>query len=769
MKKSTAAILLVIILAVIGGLAYPTYLIVRDTMNTPGEGNSIKLGLDLAGGVSIKYQATGEETPSSEDMADTIYKLQQRVDQYSTEALVYQEGGDRINIEIPGVSDANEILEELGKPGSLYFIKETGNDGNPNYAYNGLTYDLEKTIDELEEDGSIVCSGTDVISAEAGAINENGQKEYVVNLTFNDAGTKAFAEATTEAYNKGETIGIYYDDAFVSVPRVNEPITGGQCQISGQSDYDEAKILASTIRIGGLKVELEELSSSVVGAQLGSRAIQTSFMAAGIGILAIFLFMIVVYWISGVSASLALIAYTEIIICLLNGFSITLTLPGIAGIILSIGMAVDANVIIFARVREEIAEGKTVDASIKQGYSKALSAILDGNITTLIAAAILGIRGTGTVKGFAVTLALGIIVSLFTALLVTRLIMNVIYGIGVKDEKFYGKAKERKPVNITGKKAIFFVISIILVVSGPVFMARNSASIGHILNFSQEFLGGTSSTVDLKENYTVERLEKEVIPVVEKITGDSNVNTSNVAGTTQVVIKTRTLTLGEREKFEDAMESEFGVDTDDIQMETISSTISSEMQRDAILAALIALLCMLGYIWFRFKDLRFGAASVIALLHDALVVVACYALTQISVGGTFIACVLTIIGYSINATIVIFDRIRENSKIMSKSSLEDIVNASVSQTLSRSVFTSLTTFITVFVLYLLGVSSIKDFALPLMVGIICGTYSSVFLAGNLWYVFKKAGAKKAAEPVKADNANKDNNNSKANKSNKKKK
>ena len=758
MKKSTSAILLVILLAIIGGLAYPSYLIVRDTMNTPGQGNSIKLGLDLAGGVSIKYQATGEKAPSTEDMADTIYKLQQRVDGYSTEALVYQEGSDRINIEIPGVSDANQILEELGKPGSLYFISQTGSDGSENYKLNGMTYELTKSIKELEEDGSIVCSGTDVISSEAGSINKNGQREYVVNLTFNDAGTKAFADATTKAYSKGETIGIYYDDAFASVPVVNEPITGGQCQISGQDDYEEAKRLASTIRIGGLKVELEELSSSVVGAQLGSKAIQTSLVAAGIGICVIILFMLIIYWMAGVSASLALIAYTEIIICLLGAFSITLTLPGIAGIILSIGMAVDANVIIFARIREEIAEGKEVGASIKQGYSKALSAIIDGNVTTLIAAAILGIRGTGTVKGFAVTLALGIVISLFTALVVTRLFMNSFFGLGVKDVKFYGKAKERKPIDITGKKFVYFAISIILVISGPVFMARNASSIGHILNFSQEFLGGTSSTVDLGKDYTVEELESGVGAAVAKVNDGNAPLISKVAGTTQVVIKTKTLSLPEREQFNEILEKDYNVSEDDIQMETISSTISSEMQRDAVLASVIALLCMLVYIWFRFKDVRFGAASVIALLHDALVVVACYAITQISVGGTFIACVLTIIGYSINATIVIFDRIRENLKLMGKNSLDEVVNTSITQTLSRSVFTSLTTFITVFFLYILGVSSIKDFALPLMVGIICGTYSSVFLAGSIWFVLrKKIASKAAAEPVKAQNETKPSN------------
>ncbi|MCR5487075.1 MAG: protein translocase subunit SecD [Lachnospiraceae bacterium] len=753
MNKSKSIIVLVIMLAIIGGLGYLSYGIVRDTMNTPGDGQSIKLGLDLQGGVSIKYKATGEETPSSEDMSDTIYKLQQRVDQYSTESQVYQEGSDRINVEIPGVTDATQILRELGKPGSLYFIRQTGSDGTANYELNGLTYELKKTLDELEADGSIVCQGTDVVQAEPATLTDNGQRQYVVDVTFNEVGTEAFATATTEAYNKGETIGIYFDDAFVSVPTVREPITGGQCQISGQSSFDEARILASTIRIGGLKVELEELSSSVVGAQLGSNAIRTSMMAAGIGIGIIVLFMICIYWIPGLASSLALVIYTEIVICLLKAFNITLTLPGIAGIILSIGMAVDANVIIFARIREELGTGKTVSSSIQQGYGKALSAIIDGNVTTLIAAAILGFRGTGTVKGFAITLALGIIISMVTALFVTRIIMSSFYGVGIKDVKFYGKAKERSVMEIIQKKKVFFAISIILVLSGPVFMMVNKSAIGHPLNFSQEFIGGTSATVDFGKNYTIEEIEKEIEPSVREITGDNNVQSSNIAGTTQVMIKTNTLNLDQREQFVNVMDEKFGVAEEEIQFETISSTISSEMQRDAILATLLALVCMLAYIWFRFKDIRFGAASVIALFHDALVVVACYAITRISVGGTFIACVLTIIGYSINATIVIFDRVRENLRLMGKSDLDAVVNTSISQTLSRSVFTSLTTFITVFMLYILGVPSIKDFALPLMAGVVCGTYSSIFLAGSLWYVLRtsaKPAAEKAPEAPKAE-------------------
>ncbi|MBQ9567398.1 MAG: protein translocase subunit SecD [Lachnospiraceae bacterium] len=740
MKKRTAIIVLIIMFAAMVGLGYLDYPVIRDTVNTPGQGESIKLGLDLAGGVSITYQATGDEDPSAQDMADTIYKLQQRVTGYSTEAQVYQEGSKRINIEIPGVSDANKILEELGKPGSLYFIKETGSDGTPNYEYNGLGFQLTKTLDELKADGSIVCDGTNVISAEPATRTDTTTRKYVVNLTFDEAGTAAFGQATTDAFHNGETIGIYYDDAFVSVPRVNEPITGGQCEISGQDSYEEADRLASTIRIGGLTVELEELSSSVVGAQLGSQAIRTSFLAAGIGILIIFIFMVSVYWVPGLASGFALIIYTELVIGLIKAFDITLTLPGIAGIILSIGMAVDANVIIFARIREEIAKDVSVATAMKTGYSKALSAIIDGNVTTLIAAAILGIRGTGTVQGFAVTLALGIVVSVFTALVITRLIMNGIYGAGVSKEKYYGRAKQRKTLDIVKRKWLFVVISSVLVISAPVLMLINSSSIGHPLNFSLEFLGGTSTTVDIGEDMTLDRLESEVKPLVADITKDNAINISNVEGS-KVNIRTRELTLNEREQLTSVLEEKYSLGTEAIEMENISATISNEMQADAIWATIIALICMLIYIWIRFRDVRFGAASVIALLHDALVIVACYALTRISVGGTFIAAILTIIGYSINATIIIFDRIRENLHVMGKASLEDIVNTSVTQTLSRSVFTSLTTFITVLMLYILGVSSIRDFALPLMVGVICGTYSSIFLAGNLWYIFRQIKGK----------------------------
>ena len=691
-----------------------------DSATKTGSASNIKLGLDLAGGVSITYEVVGDDNPSAEDMSDTIFKLQQRADSYSTEAQVNQEGSDRINIEIPGVSDANAILEELGSPGSLMF---------------------------MDVNGEVVLTGTDVADAQAGYQSDDlGNQEPVVSLSLTDEGTKKFADATKAAYPNHDVIYIIYDNEVVSSPRVQAEITDGRAVINGIGSFEEANILASTIRIGGLSLELSEMRSNVVGAQLGSNAIRTSLIAGAIGLAVIVIFMIAVYWIPGVASSLALCLYTVMLVLLLNGFDMTLTLPGIAGIILSIGMAVDANVIIFARIREEIATGKTVRSSIKIGFQKAFSAIFDGNVTTLIAAAVLGWMGTGTIKGFAQTLALGIVLSMFTALVVTRLILNALYAVGFQNEKYYGRAKDRKPIDFLGKKAVFFVVSGAVIVAGFVFMGINKASTGNPLNYSLEFIGGTSTNVTFPENRSIEDLDANVVPVIEDISGDPNVQTQKVQGTNEVIFKTRTLSVDQREELNEALAEQFGVDESGITAETISSTISSEMRSSAVLAILVSTVLMLIYIWFRFKDIRFGASSVLALLHDVLVVLAFYAIAKVSVGNTFIACMLTIVGYSINATIVIFDRVRENLQLAgSKADLQQLVDRSVTQTLSRSIFTSLTTFIMVAALYVLGVSSIKEFALPLMVGIVCGAYSSVCLTGAMWYLMRTKLVKKEAD------------------------
>ena len=717
-----------------------------------GAAKHINTGLDLSGGVSITYQ-TKKSDPTKEEMSDTIYKLQKRVEQYSTEAQVYQEGSDRITVEIPGVTDADAILNDLGKPGSLYFITQEDADGNQNFTTGQNGYVLARSMDEIKESGSVVLEGSDVADAEGGAIqNQNtSAKEYVVSLTLTsdgkNSGKEKFSEATKE--NVGKQIAIIYDNQVVSAPNVNEQISGGKAQISGMKDLEEAQNLASYIRIGSLSLELEELRSSVVAAQLGEEAISTSVMAGAIGLIIVILFMIIAYRVPGIVAGIALIFYTVLMLITLNAFDITLTLPGIAGIILGIGMAVDANVIIYARIREEIGAGVSVRSAIKAGFSKAFSAIFDGNITTLIAAFVLMWLGSGTVKGFAYTLALGIVISMFTSLVVSRLIVNALYAVGIHDPKFYGSTKERKAINFVGKRKVFFIVSIILILSGPAAMLINSQAGNKALNYSLEFSGGTSTTVTFNEDMDIKTIDSEVTPVVEEVTGDKNVQPTKVVGTNQVVIKTRSLTQEEREALQDALVEKFGVDENTISTESISSTVSKEMRQDAIVAVIVATICMLLYIWFRFKDIRFASSAVLALLHDVLVVLAFYAIARISVGNTFIACMLTIVGYSINATIVIFDRIRENMHGSRRiDNIEEVVNSSITQTLTRSIYTSFTTFVMVAVLYIMGVSSIREFAAPLMVGILVGAYSSVCVTGALWLVMKK-NIKRKGQPAVA--------------------
>ena len=709
MKTSRKIIYSLILIVALAGLGFIT--VCGIGANKTGSASDIKLGLDLAGGVSITYK-TVDDNPSQQDMDDTVYRLQQRVETYSTEADVYKEGDNRINVEIPDVTDANAILEELGQPGSLLFV---------------------------DTEGTLIVTGDQIKSAEAQAYKENnGTVQYVVSLELTDEGQAAFGEATARLVageDEKRYIYIIYNGEIISAPYVKTVITNGGVMIDNMESLEYAERLASTIRIGAIPLELEELRSNVVGAKLGREAIETSLIAGAIGLVLLFLFMIIVYRIPGLAASIALALYVMLMIFIISVYDITLTLPGIAGIILSIGMAVDANVIIFARIREELAKGKSVASSVRDGFSKALSAILDGNITTLIAAAVLAIKGSGSVKGFATTLALGIVISMFTALFVTRFVLNLLIAFGCDKVSMYGIPKEPATKNFVGMKKYCFTISAVVIIAGFVLMGVNSGRGEGAFNYSLEFVGGTTTTVNFNEKYSQADVESTIIPVIKEVTGVTEIQQQTVNDSNEVIFKTSELTLEQREAFADAMVEQFGVDKSAISAENISATVSTEMRNDAIIAVLIATVCMLVYIWFRFSGLSFAGAAVIALLHDILVVVAFYAAARVSVGNTFIACMLTILGYSINATIVIFDRIRENIKAMPKADRKEIVNASITQTLGRSINTTLTTFVMLLVLFILGVTSIREFALPLMVGVLCGGYSSVFLAGTIWYVF----------------------------------
>jgi len=698
--------------------------------NKKGSAKGIRLGLDLAGGVSITYEAA-KENPTEEEMNDTKYKLRKRVDDSGqTEADVYLEGENRINVDIPGATDAEATLKELGRMGEIYFILGTDNVElvGQDAETGAYVYQFLKSWEEIKEAGDIILDGSDIQNAEAGWYSEYGMNNYIVNLTLNESGKGKFATATSA--HVGEAIAIVYDGEIVSAPVVQQALTDGKAQISGNFTAEEVESLATTIRVGALPLELRELRSNVVGASLGAEAVKTSLIAAAIGVALVLLFMAFRYRIQGLAADLALVIYIGLTVVCLNLLEITLTLPGLAGIILSIGMAVDANVIIFSRIQEEIGVGKTVRTSIKLGFEKAFSAIIDGNITTLIAAIVLYILGSGTVKGFATTLALGIVLSMFTALFITKFILYAFYDMGFDKEKHYGQVTGYKSFDFAKHGKKFALISGALILVGVIGMVAGKVSTGEILAYGLDFKGGTAMTVTFPDGTepTIGELEKAVQEAIgEKATvnlvGDANAAT----------IKTEELSEDTRNTLTNYLVDKYGVAESEIEIQSISGTVSGEMKKDAILAVAVATVCMLIYIWFRFSNLSFAASAVLALIHDVLIVLAVYAVSRIGVGNTFIACMLTIVGYSINATIVVFDRIRENLKEqLKKETYIDIVNKSIAQTFSRNIYTSLTTFFMVAALVIFGVTSIREFAIPLMAGIVCGAYSSICITGLLW-------------------------------------
>ena len=569
-----------------------------------------------------------------------------------------------------------------------------------------------------------------------------GKTEYGVSIKFAGKGIKKFAKITGE--HVGEQLAIVYDEKLVSAPNLKEEISGGECWISGSFTSESAEQLASTVRIGALPLELENIHGNVVGATLGSQALKSSLFAGVVGLILVIIFMIVMYRISGVAASIALIFYVGAMLLALNGLNVTLTLPGIAGIILSIGMAVDANCIIFTRIREELATGKTVASAIDNGFSKAMSAIVDGNVTTLIAALVLYLKGSGTVKGFAMTLGIGIVLSMFTALFITKLLMKAFCALGMTNTSMYGIQKERKTINFIGNWKKYVVISGAVVVICVAGLVVRAASGGPLFNYSLDFAGGNSTSVDLSKTVTDEDKQKAEDTAKSVIGSGKSVEIS-VADNTKIVVRTEELSEQKSEELKATMAKTFGVDeSTKIESEFISGSVSDEMKVDAAVATLIATLCMLLYIWIRFRKLSTGISAVLALVHDVIAVLTVYVVASafIPVGSTFIACMLTIVGYSINDTIVVFDRIRENkAKATSRTSLAEIINKSITETLSRSINTSVTTFIMVFVLAVFGVDSVRQFAIPLIVGIISGCYSSVCVASPLWYVLSGKGEK----------------------------
>lgn len=722
-RRNAVIAILVFLLLVAGGV----YMAIAGVgADESGKASNIPLGLDLQGGLSVTYEIV-TENPSKEEIAATKDKLQRRVDEYSSEGEVYQEGNSRLTVEIPvdtSKKDAHEILDKLGQPGKLEFMDETN-------------YQLFATGQAYE----CALNGADVKNAEPRIDTSGITEDYLVALDFTPEGAEKFEKVTGD--NIGKRVYIIYDNNVVSAPTVEQKISGENgAVINHMESFDTATEVANTIKIGALPLELEQIQYNIVGAKLGREAISTSLIAGAIGLGIICLLMIIIYLVPGFIAALALAAYVILLLLILSVGEITLTLPGMAGIILSIGMAVDANVIIFTRIKEELADGKNVRNAVTGGFSKALSAIVDGNITTLIAAFVLMMLGSGSIKGFATTLMIGIVLSMFTALVITKMLLKAAVNLGITSVKFYGKAKEPRVRNFVKASKVCFGISLVAIIAGITFLGVNKSAKDSILNFSLEFTGGTSTTVTFEEQYDLARVEAEILPVITEKVGiaSSNVQIQTVEDSNQVIFKTSLLSEADAEKFDNTIKENFKVS--EISSQSISSTISGEMQKDAIIAIIISSILMLIYIAIRFSDVKFGASAVIALIHDVMIVFAVYSIGWLAVGNTFIACMLTILGYSINATIIIFDRIRENLKIMDKKTeISEVVNTSIAQTFTRTIYTSLTTFVMVLVLFIMGVASLKEFTLTLMAGIICGAYSSVCITGPLWFQLKKKFSK----------------------------
>ncbi len=729
-------LLILLVTAALGAVAY-----VGVGEGHWGSAKNIRLGLDLAGGVSVTYEAT-KDNPTAQEMSDTVYKMQKRVENESTEASVYQEGKNRVTVDVPDVDDPQAVLDKLGKAGALEFV-----------LYTDCTIADDKTA--TYDKDKVLMDGSMISTAEATTQQKSatGLSENVVKITFTGKGAKKFGKITSE--HVGEQLSMIYDGKEVSSPNIESAITDGVAIVSGNFEkFSDAEEMASTLRIGALPLELKNIRSNIVGAKLGVTSLETSLWAGVVGFILVIIFMIVMYRVPGVAASLALVLYVAATLFALNGLGVTLTLPGIAGVILAIGMAVDANCIIFTRIREELATGKTVRSSIKIGFEKALSAIIDGNVTTLIAAGVLYIKGSGTVMGFAQTLAIGIILSMFTAIFVTRWLLYGFVEIGLDSASLFGVQKERKTINFVGNFKKYIVISGVLFLLCIGGLIANKVRTGQILNYSLDFMGGSSTSVTFEEGTNgfdgsgnaSDEFKSEVTEAVKASAGVGDAEISDVAGERTLIVRTTDLTEDQQKQVVADLGSKYNVTKDNIEIETISASVSNEMKSDAIVAVVIAAICMLIYIWIRFKNLAFGASSVLALIHDVIVVLMVYAVGSafISVGSTFIACMLTIVGYSINATIVVFDRVRENRKTAgSRADVAQIVNDSITQTLSRSINTSITTLIMVLVLAIMGVDAVRQFAIPLIAGIISGCYSSVCLAGTVWFFMNKKMKKRA--------------------------
>ena len=690
--------------------------------------NGIRLGLDLVGGSRIVYEAEIPDGYNQANLADDMNSVQKVIrqrltDKGFTEATVTLTGDNRVTVEIPQITNPEEAVQTLGTTAQLTFV---------------------------DADGKEWLTGSDIKKATYGYGRPTGNEVtdvHYVQVQFTSEGQKKFAEATGNIAARTDGTNVLYivmDNQIISYPSVSSQIDSDSCVISGSFTRDSASELADLINAGQIPFSLKQVELRSVGPQLGADAMRTSLIAGAIGIALVMLFMLIVYRIPGLVASIALCFYMVIEALIFSLVRVNLSLPGIAGIILSIGMAVDANVIIFERVKEELKNGKTVKSAIDSGFKRAFTAILDSNITTLIACAVLFFLGTGTIVGFATTLGIGVIVSMFTALTVTHFLLNRMVDFRVRNPKAYGlrdREAGKQRFAILKNFKIFGGISALLVVTGLVALILLPFG-KNLFNLSIDFAGGTEMEFNMHTEVTQD-VQTEVSGLFKDATGvDASSVTSSGDGNEDVLIRSTSITSEQRAAVIDKMLEKYSLaDTDILNNNDVSASIGSDLQRSAVICSVLAIVLMMLYITFRF-EMTSGMAAVCCLMHDLLIMLSVYVWLQIPLDSNFIAAALTILGYSINASIIVFDRVRENLRTARREDFASVAERSVWQTMGRTINTTLTTLFTIGMVFILGVPSLKQFTLPLIVGILAGGWSSVLLSCSLWNVFRKKFRKK---------------------------
>ncbi|MDP6685406.1 MAG: protein translocase subunit SecD, partial [Candidatus Omnitrophota bacterium] len=647
--------------------------------------------------------------------------IRNRIDEFGVrEPLIQRQGKDSIIVQLPGITDRDRAIELIGRTAQLEFkivaddaeLYQQVQDGNIPEGYELKTVEKETLL--LHKD--VALTGETLVTAEV-KFDQTRFNEPYIALEFDSKGAAMFSQITEE--NVGKRLAIVLDGVIHSAPRINEKIPSGRASITGRFSIEEAGDLSIVLRAGALPAPIYIEEERTVGALLGKDSIESGIRASLIGLALVLGFMIIYYLFAGLVASIALILNFIIVLGALGWFGTTLTLPGIAGFILVIGMAVDANVLIYERIREELLTGKHIRSAIAAGYNKAFSAILDSNVTTLIAAALLFKFGTGPIRGFGVTLSIGILASMFTAIFVTRIVFDLV-TMNKKFEKlpmlqFFKKTK----IDFIGKRWIAYIISVIVIIGGMgVFLSRGESAYGI------DFTGG-----QIQEYSFANKIEMEDVRTSLADIGIKEATIQSLGDKNQVLIKTSEDVASQIGKEFKKTFADNPVEL--LRVEKVGPSIGRHLRSSARLAVLWSLIGILIYVAFRFKKFAFAAAGVIALFHDVFVAMGFLAITGRELNLTIIAALLTIAGYSINDTIVIYDRIREDLKLYRKASLKDIINMSINQTFSRTVLTTLTTLLAVVSIFIFGGEVLRDFSFTLLIGILSGIYSTIYIASPL--------------------------------------